>query len=353
MSRNRGAASPAATAVAADGPTVAAAGADVTEVWRALEKASFAIVAFVTPGGEPRTSGVVYAMVDGRMVVVTAADSWKARTIGDGELVSVTVPVRRGGLLSLVLPIPPASVTFRARTTMHPPGSVEIGSLSKRLASMVPVQRRSGGAVLELVPEGSFLNYGIGVSLRDMRDPAVATTRIPVAKPGPPESLTRRERMGLLIHRLLDKWLTPLGVWLLRRTKGGLAKPWKADVLLLSTHGRRSGRERTVVLQYFSDGETMVVTAANDGGDAYPGWYHNLKAEPSAWIEVDGRHVTVRAEELPTDEAATWWSRIVERDPSYARFRRATSRPFPILRLVSVASDAPAEGPREAPESAP
>jgi deazaflavin-dependent oxidoreductase (nitroreductase family) len=158
--------------------------------------------------------------------------------------------------------------------------------------------------------------------------------------------------MGLLLHRLLDKWLTPIGVWLLRRTKGGLARPWKADVLLLTTQGRRTGRERTVVLQYFSDGEAMVVTAANDGGDAYPGWYHNLKAEPEARIEVDGRRVAVRAEELPTDEAAAWWSRIVERDPSYARFRRATSRPFPILRLVSVASDGATVVPGEVSGSA-
>jgi deazaflavin-dependent oxidoreductase (nitroreductase family) len=156
--------------------------------------------------------------------------------------------------------------------------------------------------------------------------------------------LTRRERVGLLIHRLLDKWLTPIGVWLLRRTKGGLAKPWQADVLLLTTHGRRTGRERTVVLQYFSDGETMVVTAANDGGDAYPGWYHNLKADPQARIEVDGRRVAVSAEELPAEEADGWWTRIVERDPSYGRFRRATTRPFPILRLESVAPDEVSEG---------
>ncbi|MEX1336636.1 MAG: nitroreductase/quinone reductase family protein [Candidatus Limnocylindrales bacterium] len=163
---------------------------------------------------------------------------------------------------------------------------------------------------------------------------------------GSAERLTRRERVGLLIHRLLDKWLSPVGVWLLRRTKGGLARPWKADVLLLTTHGRRTGRERTVVLQYFSDGETMVVTAANDGGDAYPGWYHNLIAEPGARIEVDGRRVAVRAEELRADEASGWWARIVERDPSYARFRRATTRPFPILRLESVAPDEVSEGPQ-------
>ncbi len=146
--------------------------------------------------------------------------------------------------------------------------------------------------------------------------------------------LSRKERVGLLVHRLLDKWLNPFGVWVYRRTKGGVAKPWKVDALLLTTRGRRSGRDRTVVLQYFPDGEAMVVTAANDGGQAYPAWYLNLTAEPEARAEVSGRTIPVRAQELGGDEAAVWWTRIMERDQSYARFRRATDRPFPILRLV-------------------
>jgi deazaflavin-dependent oxidoreductase (nitroreductase family) len=157
---------------------------------------------------------------------------------------------------------------------------------------------------------------------------------VSASESGPAGQLSRRERVGLLLHRLLDKWLNPFGVWIYRRTRGGVAKPWKVDALLLTTRGRRSGRERTVVLQFFPDGEAMVVTAANDGGNAYPAWYLNLSAEPEASAEVSGRNIPVRAQELSADEAASWWSRIVERDPSYARFRLATDRPFPILRLV-------------------
>jgi deazaflavin-dependent oxidoreductase (nitroreductase family) len=162
------------------------------------------------------------------------------------------------------------------------------------------------------------------------------------ADPGSPDRLSRRERVGLLFHRLLDKWLSPLGVWVYRRTKGGVARRWDVDALLLTTRGRRTGRDRTVVLQFFPDGEAMVVTAANDGGDAYPAWYHNLTAEPDARVEVQGRSLPVRAEELPAEEAGAWWERIVERDPSYARFRLATDRRFPILRLVPRSEDSAA-----------
>ena len=149
------------------------------QVWRELDRASFAILSFVTPAGEPRSSGVVYAVETRHIYCAVAPQSWKSRQISDGQEVAVTVPVRRGGLLSLVAPIPPATVSFHARAIVHPPGSLDIGSLSKRLQSLLPRDRR-GATVLELVPEGTFLTYGIGVSLRDMLDPAVAQAHVPI-----------------------------------------------------------------------------------------------------------------------------------------------------------------------------
>jgi deazaflavin-dependent oxidoreductase (nitroreductase family) len=153
--------------------------------------------------------------------------------------------------------------------------------------------------------------------------------------------ITRREQVALFLHRGLDKWLSPLGVRVYRWTKGGVTKPWKVDALLLTTRGRRSGRERTVVLQFFPDGEAMLVAAANDGGASHPGWYFNLAAEPAARVEVMGRAIAVRAEELPADEAAAAWQRILRRDPSYERYARAAGdRAIPVLRLVPVAGAA-------------
>jgi hypothetical protein len=153
------------------------------QVWSELGRASFAILSFVTPTGEPRSSGVVYAVETRHMYCAVAPWSWKARQISDGQEVAVTVPVRRGGLLSLVAPIPPATVSFRARTIVHPPGSLDIGSLSKRLQSLLPKDRREA-TVLELIPEGTFLTYGIGVSLREMLNPAVAQAHVPITSRG-------------------------------------------------------------------------------------------------------------------------------------------------------------------------
>jgi deazaflavin-dependent oxidoreductase (nitroreductase family) len=154
----------------------------------------------------------------------------------------------------------------------------------------------------------------------------------------PSRRISRKEQVGLFIHRGLDRWLSPLGVLVYRRTKGGISRPWKVDALLLTTRGRRSGKFRTVVLQFFPEGDSMLLAAANDGGASHPGWYHNLVANPSARVEVMGRTLAVRAEELSGDEAAAGWQRIVGRDPSYERYARATTRTIPIIRLAPVSS---------------
>jgi hypothetical protein len=150
-------------------------------VWREIEKASFAVISYVTPAGKPRSSGVMCAAAGGRVYVVTAEGSWKARQISSGDEVAVTMPIRRGGLLSLVAPIPPATVSFQAKATVHPAGAASIEKVPKKLASQLPKARRSAGCLLELVPEGNFLTYGVGVSIQDMAKPEAALAHVPVS----------------------------------------------------------------------------------------------------------------------------------------------------------------------------
>ncbi|HEV8649047.1 MAG TPA: pyridoxamine 5'-phosphate oxidase family protein [Actinomycetes bacterium] len=154
------------------------------QVWHQLAKASFAVLSHITPAGEPRSSGVVYTTVGRRLYVATAPDSWKARHIAASRRVAVTVPVRRGGLLSLVAPIPPATVSFHATAIVHPAGSPAARSLSKELASLLPAERRASSCIIEVIPEGAFLTYGLGVSLSKMRTPAAAHARVPVTQEG-------------------------------------------------------------------------------------------------------------------------------------------------------------------------
>lgn len=150
------------------------------QVWRAVAEASFAVISYTTPSGEPRSSGVVYTTVGPRLYVVTAPDSWKARHVKASGRVAVTVPVRRGGILSLVMPIPAATVSFHGSAKVHPAGAPEVGSVIKELDSLLPDARQAASAVIEVIPEGAFVTYGLGVSLMKMRDPAAARARVPV-----------------------------------------------------------------------------------------------------------------------------------------------------------------------------
>lgn len=150
------------------------------QVWRAVGKASFAVLSYVTPAGEPRSSGVVYKAAGRRLVVAVAPDSWKARHIAADGRVAVTVLVRRGGVLALVAPIPPAAISFHGTAVVHQAGSPRALSLLDELGSLIPADRRDSACVIEITPAGAFRTYGIGVSLRAMLSPATAQARVPV-----------------------------------------------------------------------------------------------------------------------------------------------------------------------------
>jgi hypothetical protein len=168
-------------AVFGDGGQPAAARLTTEQVWHQVAKASFAVLGYVTPSGEPRSSGVVYKMIEGRLYVAVAPGSWKAKHVAASGRVAVTVPVRRGGILSLVAPIPPATISFHGAAIVHPAGSPEV-SAWKELASLVPAERRTAACVTEIVPEGQFLTYALGVPLRKMLDPAAAQARVSVSR---------------------------------------------------------------------------------------------------------------------------------------------------------------------------
>lgn len=109
-----------------------------------------------------------------------------------------------------------------------------------------------------------------------------------------------------------------------------------APVLLLTTTGRKSGREHTVPLFYLKEGEDMVVVGSNGGTASHPAWWLNLKANPGATIEVGGRKVRVRAHEASPEEKERLWPKFVEMYGGYEDYRRRTGREIPVIFLHPV-----------------
>jgi deazaflavin-dependent oxidoreductase (nitroreductase family) len=144
------------------------------------------------------------------------------------------------------------------------------------------------------------------------------------------------EELKTRIEHLVDTSAVGFGAWIYRRTNGRLLHLWHRRALILTATGRRSGLPRTVIVQFFPDGQDMIVVAANSGLPTHPGWYFNLKAHPKARVEVEGRTLEVRAEQLSPEEAAAFWPRVLATAPDYARYPRRTSRVIPLLRLIPV-----------------
>jgi deazaflavin-dependent oxidoreductase (nitroreductase family) len=154
--------------------------------------------------------------------------------------------------------------------------------------------------------------------------------------PDGPRPLPLTEWIKTRIEHEVDTRSVRLAAGLIRMTKGRIVRLWRRQALLLTTRGRRSGRERTVPLQYFPDGDDMIVLAANSGLPSPPGWYFNLTANPFALVEVGDRVLQVRAEELSDEEAAAFWPRVLQTAPDYAKYPRRTSRRIPLVRLVPI-----------------
>ena len=107
-------------------------------------------------------------------------------------------------------------------------------------------------------------------------------------------------------------------------------------LLLLHSRGARSGAERVNPLMYLALDGSYAVFATNSGYANHPGWYHNLRAHPSASVEVGTRAVDVTAREAEGDERARIWARQVEVAPAFAELQAKTSRLIPVLLLEPV-----------------
>ena len=152
------------------------------QIWHQLAKGSFAVLSHVTPAGSPDPAASSTRPSDGGCTSRPLPTAGRPGT--PRGRVAVTVPVRRGGLLSLVAPIPPATVSFHATAIVHQADSPEVRSVLKELASLLPAERQASACIIEVIPEGFFVTYGVGVSLMRMRDPAAARARVPVTQEG-------------------------------------------------------------------------------------------------------------------------------------------------------------------------
>jgi deazaflavin-dependent oxidoreductase (nitroreductase family) len=112
-------------------------------------------------------------------------------------------------------------------------------------------------------------------------------------------------------------------------------------VVHLTTTGARTGALRTVPLLGVPVEDGLAVIASNFGSGRDPGWYHNLRAHPDAFVTVDGVRHTVRAVEACGPARDRIWRQGLDIFPGWSAYeRRAGGRTIPVVVLVDVATAA-------------
>jgi deazaflavin-dependent oxidoreductase (nitroreductase family) len=118
-----------------------------------------------------------------------------------------------------------------------------------------------------------------------------------------------------------------------RETGGERGYRWRngTKILLLSTHGRSSGQERTTPLIHRTDGDTWVVVASKGGAPENPSWYQNLEADPEATIQVRDERIAVRASTAGGPDRERLWRLMAEDWPAYDEYQKKTDREIPVV----------------------
>ena len=152
------------------------------QVWQIIDKELFAVVGMVNARNEARTAGILYAVRDHKLYFITGRDTWKARHIAANPHVSVTIPIAKRVPIMPWMKIPQATITFQGTSHVCGAGEAMPDLLQKLLGPMANDKELiAGSCLIEIVPEGEFVTYGIGVRLIEMRDPNKARGRAPVS----------------------------------------------------------------------------------------------------------------------------------------------------------------------------
>ncbi|MPZ73737.1 MAG: nitroreductase family deazaflavin-dependent oxidoreductase [Nitriliruptorales bacterium] len=130
-------------------------------------------------------------------------------------------------------------------------------------------------------------------------------------------------------------WFAHRGLYRLTGGRLGLWRPkpsgWGA--LRLSTVGRRTGVERSVMVGYFEDGPNLVTMAMNGWDEGEPAWWLNLQALPDAHVDLPDGPRLVTARPARGEERDRLWSRWREIDKNLDAYaaRRSTETAVVIL----------------------
>lgn len=129
------------------------------------------------------------------------------------------------------------------------------------------------------------------------------------------------------VHRALCQFSGGRFLWTPAHKRG-----WGA--LRLTTVGRKSGRERTVIVGYIEDGPNFVTLAMNGWDEGHPSWWLNVEAHPDVVIRLAGQHSRpARARRVAGEERDRLWQRWAAVDSQLDGYADLRSTETPVVVL--------------------
>jgi F420H(2)-dependent quinone reductase len=124
-----------------------------------------------------------------------------------------------------------------------------------------------------------------------------------------------------------------------RRSKGRIARKWfGAEVLVLETVGRKSGKPRATPVIYVREGHDFAVIAANAGNNT-PAWLLNLQHAGHGSVILDGKRIPVRARQATFEERLRLWPKLVANYPANARYPEFAGHQLRVILLTPDRTD--------------
>jgi deazaflavin-dependent oxidoreductase (nitroreductase family) len=124
-------------------------------------------------------------------------------------------------------------------------------------------------------------------------------------------------------------------VGLYRLTGGALGgKMGNGRIVLLTTKGRKTGKERTVPVMFIEDESGNPVVAASYAGmPQNPAWFENLKATPEVTYQIGGKITRARAEIAPPELRDALWKKLTAQYKNFLAYEKKTTRVIPMVTL--------------------
>jgi deazaflavin-dependent oxidoreductase (nitroreductase family) len=124
-------------------------------------------------------------------------------------------------------------------------------------------------------------------------------------------------------------------VKLYQATQGGegTQETLGGPTLLLTTIGRKSGREITTPLNYVKRGDSLFVVGSLFGFDDEPRWALNLEKTPHARVQVGADKWEVEARRATPEEKKQLWPMLIKHFPLWGHFQEHCDRDFKVFIL--------------------